>query len=443
MDGEVSLPPLPEAFLARMKNQLGAEYEVFLRSYETPAGRGIRFRPGLAFTGKAEWTRTMVPIPWAEDGYRLAADSEAGKTLLHEAGAFYLQEPSAMIPVAVLAPEPGERILDLCAAPGGKSTQIGAAMRGEGLLICNEPHPGRARILGRNIERMGIRNAVVLNETPERLAVRWAGRFDGVLVDAPCSGEGMFRRDPATRQAWTPEQAAGCAGRQREILEQAARMVRPGGRLVYSTCTFHPAENEENASWFLRTHGDFKLEEFQLPGIRGREGMHLCLPHRGEGEGQFTALFRKTGGGESLAFDGKLEAPGKESLKIWREIAPGMPEPNGRWGDRLILIPEAPDVRGLRVVRIGLAMAEIRGRILVPEHAAALALEGAGTPAVDVSEEEALKYLAGEALEADGNGWALVRRLGLNLGWGKISGGLLKNHYPKGLRNARLIPVCF
>ena len=235
MDGTDMNGQLPEAFVGRMRQQLGDELSAFLHALEEPPVRGIRLNPLKTCEAALKYTDNGR-IPWEGNGYYLPAESDAGASILHAAGAFYIQEP-------------GEKVLDLCAAPGGKSTQIGCAMRGEGLLVCNEPVPKRAQILSGNIERMGLPNTVVTSEWPDRLADRWQEGFDAVLVDAPCSGEGMFRRDPETRKEWTAERSEGCAVRQREILAAAVRLVRPGGRLVYSTCTYNPAENEENARW--------------------------------------------------------------------------------------------------------------------------------------------------------------------------------------------------
>ena len=243
-------PNLPEAFVSRMERQLGNELPAFLRSLEEAPVRGIRLNTLKPTTGTDPF-RKLPPVPWSREAYALPAESDAGSTILHEAGAFYLQEPGAMLPAAVLDAQPGEKVLDLCAAPGGKSTQIGTAMKGEGLLVCNEPVQKRTRILSGNIERIGLPNTIVTCAWPAQLADQWPEGFDAVMVDAPCSGEGMFRRVPESRREWSEEQARGCAQRQREILDSAARLVRPGGRLVYSTCTYNPEENERNADWFL------------------------------------------------------------------------------------------------------------------------------------------------------------------------------------------------
>jgi tRNA and rRNA cytosine-C5-methylases len=257
---------LPEEFQEEMRLRLGDELAAFLRAMEAEPVRGIRQNLLKIPEGPVE-TDCCNRIPWCGNGYYLPTDSTAGNSVLHEAGAWYIQDPSAMIPAAALNPQPGETVLDLCAAPGGKSTQIGEMMRGEGLLICNEPVLKRARVLSGNIERMGIPNAVVVSAMPEQLAPKWPEGFDAVLVDAPCSGEGMFRKNPETRNEWSAERVQGCAERQREILSAAVRMVRPGGRLVYSTCTFNSAENEENAAWLTASFPDFEPLPFLLPGI--------------------------------------------------------------------------------------------------------------------------------------------------------------------------------
>ena len=340
---------LPQDFLERVAHQLGQEITAFTEIMKEPSIRGIRvnsLKPNTAIS----FLNLGAEIPWCRGGWEIAHDSDAGTTIAHETGAFYLQEPSAMIPAAVLNAQPGESILDLCAAPGGKSTQIGAAMCGEGLLVSNEPIPKRAAILSRNIERMGISNAVVTCAWPEQLALKWSEGFDGVMADVPCSGEGMFRRDPETRSEWSREKAAGCVPRQRGILEAAAKLVRPGGRLVYATCTFHPAENEDQIRWFLKTHQEFEPESFQLPGVDGREGFFTCWPHRIRGEGQFTALLKKKGDGQCRRTEGgkDFRIP-REMRKIWTESGLAMPEPNAYFGKTFVRIPEIPDLAGVRI----------------------------------------------------------------------------------------------
>ena len=432
---------LPKAFLDRMSRQLGNELPDFLRTMEEKPVRGIRMNPLKPFEGVEIYTSGQK-VPWAEDGYILPAESTAGATVFHEAGAFYLQEPAAMLPAEVLDPRPGERILDLCAAPGGKSTQIGVKMRGEGLLVCNEPVPKRAQILSRNTERMGIPNCVVTCMYPADLPHSWDECFDGVLADAPCSGEGMFRRDPETRAEWSAEAAAGCAKRQDEILAEAARLVQAGGRLVYSTCTYNPEENEGAVDRFLRSHPEFETEAFCLPGAEGKDGMLLCMPHRMTGEGQFTALLRKKGSGENARLRVPFSPPDRETIRRLRETVPGLPETNAAFGNSLVRIPECPELKGIRVLRAGLQIAEIRGKTVVPDHAAALCfLQNSGISRLETDPAGAAAYIAGEEIPGDAKGWTLVSFRGLTLGWGKGSGGILKNHYPKGLRKERILTL--
>ena len=264
---EAERPELPEAFLTKMRGLLGQEYELFLESYGREKAQGLRINPLKA--GDEEAVRRLEarfglrPVPWAREGYYFDKSLRPGKHVFHDGGVFYIQEPSAMAAVELLDPRPGERILDLCAAPGGKTTQIGGRLMGKGFLLSNEYHPARAKILSQNVERMGIANAVVTNQEAGALAQRFPCFFDKVLVDAPCSGEGMFRKDPEARAQWSLENVDMCAARQGEILSKAAAMTRPGGRLVYSTCTFSPEENEGSVHSFLRQNPEFSVERVE------------------------------------------------------------------------------------------------------------------------------------------------------------------------------------
>jgi len=431
---------LPEDFISRMRLQLGDELTAFLHALEEAPVRGIRMNP-LKGTDAVTALTAGGRVPWTKDGYYLDVDSTAGSMILHETGAFYIQEPGAMMPAAVLAARPGEKILDLCAAPGGKSTQIGCDMQGEGLLICNEPVPKRAAILSSNIERMGLPNTVVTCAKPEQLAKQWPEGFDAVMVDAPCSGEGMFRRDPETRNEWTQDKADGCAERQREILNAAARLVRPGGRLVYSTCTYNPKENEENARWFTGEFPEFSLEAFSLPGVDAPEGMFTCYPHRLKGEGQFAALFRKAGDGKAiLPEDRSLPVPAKNDCAVFATAFPALPRATHLFGNTLVSIPELPDLKGIRTFRTGLHLGEVRGKNAFPDHAAALCFHTPAMQTYDMKPEEAVRFLSGETIESSLEGWTLMRYNSLAAGWGKGSGGMIKNHYPKGLRGLHYLP---
>ncbi len=427
--------PYPDGWIEQLQPLLGDQLPDFLDALREPPLRGVRMRPGLAPIRDA-----LLPIPWADDAWYLSLSSAAGAAPEHEAGAYYLQEPSAMAAAAALQPQPGESVLDLCAAPGGKSTQLAAMMKGRGVLVCNEPSPARAKILSRNIERMGIANAVVVSALPETLSPLWTAFFDRVLVDAPCSGEGMFRRLPETRAEWTPASPAGCAQRQKHILRHAARMLRPGGRLVYSTCTLNRTENEGVIEAFLAEHPGFAPVPFQLNGLPPCGGTLRLWPHQIRGEGHFVALLEKRDG-ESAHCAPSPAAPalGRQEAALaaafLREQIADPPVPAALFAGRAVAPPaDTPPLRGVRVLRLGLHLGEIRGSVFLPDHALALAC--AATRQLPVSEKEAIAYQRGETL-AVGSAWkgfCVPALNGLALGWGKASDGQLKNHYPKGLR---------
>ena len=427
---------LPEAFLQRMEAQLGSEYPAFLESLERPRAVALRFnplkgeRPVLPFVG--------APVPWEPEGFYYDPETRPGLHVYHEAGVYYLQEASAMAPVALLDPKPGERVCDLCAAPGGKTTQIAGRMLGQGFLVCNEINPKRAKILSRNIERMGVANALVTNEHPETLASRFPGFFDRVLVDAPCSGEGMFRKEEAAVTDWSQETVQMCARRQREILDSAARLVRPGGRLVYSTCTFAPEEDEETVAAFLEAHPEFAPEPVEAPWfVSGENASYRMWPHKLLGEGHFAAVLRKTQG-ES----GEVPAcPGEKCPKAWESFAKELDItlPEGKavsFGQSLYWAPtELPELNRLKVLRPGLELGTERKGRFEPAHALALWLKTcAVTESFPPESPEMKAYLHGDVVPSGEKGWCLVQAGGYAIGWGKGDGSVLKNHYPKGLR---------
>lgn len=484
---------LPEKFLERMQNMLGEEYPAFLESLSGKRHRALRLNPlkTRIQEGKEKLPFTLSPVPWTKNGFYYEEEEQPGKHPYHEAGLYYIQEPSAMAPVPCLMEErasvaaiperqeehvsaaaiperqeepatPG-RVLDLCAAPGGKSTQIAEYMRGRGMLITNEIHPQRAKILSENIERMGISNAIVLNETPESLSKRFIAFFDRILVDAPCSGEGMFRKNDNAGEEWSEENVALCAERQDGILDCAATMLKPGGRLVYSTCTFAPAEDEGSVSRFLETHPDFCLEKEER-----------LMPHKIKGEGHFLAVLHREGGQLSSAATAGTEK--SLTLKDCREFLdfakealtiPAEELTEGkillRFGEQLYLAPaETPSLRGLKVLRPGLHLGTVKKNRFEPSHALALFLKKEQVVhAVNLACDGTAvrKYLEGQTLtigegcdvemadimtrgsmaaeQADVSllkGWCLVCVDGYSLGWGKAAGAVLKNHYPKGLR---------
>ena len=428
---------LPKVFVDRMAAQLQDELPAFLRTYEEPYQRGIRLNPLKAVDGTHLPEGLLEAVPWEPTGHYLSLDSKAGADILHEAGAWYLQEPSAMIPAAVLNAQPGERILDLCAAPGGKTTQNALRMAGQGMIVCNEPIGDRARILSRNVERMGVTNAIVVSAWPEKLADVVPEAFDAIQCAAPCSGEGMFRRHPETRDEWNPEAPAGCAKRQGDILDSAAVMLCPGGRMVYSTCTLNKIENEGVVEAFLLRHPDFELMPFELPGLSAPQGMLTIYPHRIKGEGHFVALLRRKGDGRAVwQTASPKNAPDKAAMKVLQEFLPGQ-QANLFFGNELRYCPDFPELskaKGVTVLRSGLHLGTVKGKVVIPEHAWAVSNAAPAVPRVHLTEEEARLYLNGQVIPADGKGWVLACYAGLPLGWGKVSEGMMKNHYPKGLR---------
>lgn len=478
---------LPEAFATRMKAMLGDDFEAFWAAYDRPNTPALRLNPmknvGNADTDKPPLPCIGQPVPWAAHGYYYDPDAELrpGKHPYHEAGAYYIQEASAMIPASLCPPTPGDKVLDLCAAPGGKSTQLAAALSGRGLLVANEIHPQRASILSQNIERMGIPNAVVTNHAPHELVHHFPAFFDKIVVDAPCSGEGMFRKEEQALTMWSQDNVDLCAARQKEILASAAEMLAPDGYLTYSTCTFAPEENEGVILDFLMSHPDFEVIEPMNPKVlnclergmidRGnpdwvdggnayadqlRRTVRL-FPHHADGEGHFAALLHKSADAPVAAIKSKDKGKSKRQDKdvgkgqmtadkaytlfeafmkdLTFEKLDGMP---CLFGDQLYLCPhEIPSPpKGLRILRHGLHLGTVKGNRFEPSHALALSLnmnEVKKTFAVTLP--MAHTYLHGDALSCTTEkGWYLVALDGFALGWGKASDGMVKNHYPKGLR---------
>ena len=460
---------LPEAFKEKMKILMGESYQALLDSYDQPESKGIRTNT-LKLTpqelqGKLPFETQRVD--WCPEGFYIDHEVRPGKNPHYYAGLYYVQEPTAMAAVEVLDPQPGDRVLDLCAAPGGKSTQIGAKLMGQGLLVANELVNSRAGILSTNIERMGIKNAIVTNEFPERLVDSFFQSFDRILVDAPCSGEGMFRKDPGALADWSPERVIRCVGKQEKILESADRLLKPGGVLVYSTCTFSPEENEQIIEAFIHKYG-YELEYTQLPGIadHGRvewtknhepelEKTLRIMPMKVRGEGHFIARLKKTAAGaESRVVKqgyakSRLKKASRMELADYHDFAKNCLEKSfyQAFEDRLYLLGEhlyalpaavtLETIANLKLLRTGLHLGTFKKNRFEPSYALAMALQLSEMKNVcDLQDEvQAYRYLKGEALEiAAPKGWILVGYDGYPLGFGKASEGLIKNHYPKGLR---------
>ncbi len=476
---------LPIEFEKKMKAFLGNEWDDFLYSYDNNRFQALRFNT-LKVQSQEERMRILKVlgissdkrVSWANEAYYFDENVRPGKHPYHEMGLYYIQEPSAMSAAALLAPKPGMRVLDLCAAPGGKSTQLATYLGDSGLLVSNEINTQRSRILSQNIERMGIKNAIVTNEDSFVLASHFPGFFNAIQVDAPCSGEGMFRKLPEAIEQWSMENVAICAARQKEILDNAAVMLKPGGVIVYSTCTFSKEENEDVIEYFLERHPDFTLEE-----------MERFWPHKVDGEGHFVAKLVRRGSVNELGADydvcedscNKVEDTGlkadrkikknknsknrknetkpaltKENMKLLTEfLDETISEDMAAWiknsrlvmfGEQLYRLPDMEvDIKGLKVQRAGLHIGEFKKQRFEPSHSLALALklsEAKNVVKLTWDDPQTTGFFNGQSVMLSDEqtaeckkGWALVCVDGYTAGWGKVNGTQVKNHYPKGLRN--------
>lgn len=446
---------LPLTFVRKMEAMLGEEAQAFLESYQHPRTYGLRINSHKLPFDSAMRTKIteqfgLHPVPWCRSGYYYDEHTRPGKHPYHAAGLYYIQEPSAMSAVELLDPQPGDCVLDLASAPGGKATQIADKLLGQGLLIANEIHPSRAKILSENIERMGISNAVVTCSSPDELAKRFAGFFDRIMLDAPCSGEGMFRKDENAILEWSLDHVAMCASRQRAIVQEAVRMLKPGGTLAYSTCTFNREENEKIIEWLLEKEPGFELL-----------GMERIWPHLQQGEGHFVAVLRRKLTGEDVPESDRTRSHSSNAKDKGQRIIieqfrsfvdqtlPGLVLPAGEFvsfGEQLYVLPslngtfQAQHLQGIRTLRPGLHLGQFKKNRFEPAHALALSLtaveESWMTCDLEGDSAQIIAYLRGETLAVPANlkGWTIVTVDGYPIGWGKCSGGQLKNHYPKGLR---------
>lgn len=435
------MPNLPKQFIENMKKQLPpTEWEAFFAVYAEKPHKGIRVNTLKCTTDEFKKLSPfpLTPVSWAEDGYKVDAE-KTGAHVYHFAGLYYSQEPSAMCAAPLLEVKKGERVLDLCAAPGGKDTQLAAAMAGEGILVANEPILSRAQILSSNIERMGVKNALALSEYPEKLSGYFAGWFDKILVDAPCSGEGMFRKNAEEAIGeWSEENVALCAQRQREILDRATEMLRAGGRLVYSTCTFSDAEDGGQVCDYLKNHPEMKLLKTEK-----------LYPHKVAGEGHFAAVFEKQAAaeeGHSAVKELRPRAPA-QSEKLYRAFekeffkapfAKNLYEAGGI----LYSVPSGmPDWKNFRVLRAGVRLGEVKNGRFEPSHSLALCVktgECNNVLPLSLHDPRTDKFLRGETVQDDENrtknGWCVVSVDGFPIGLGKSVNGTVKNHIPKALR---------
>lgn len=414
---------LPTPFLNRMQTELGPDgFRAYLSAMEEAPKRSGRINTlktdpeaFAALTGHA-----------VKDGAFFAEEAfTPGSDLFHAAGLYYMQESSARYPASLFSLREGMCVLDLCAAPGGKSGQLAARLNNTGLLVSNELVPNRAKILESNLERLGVTNAVITNMEAEALVQKTGAVFDAVLVDAPCAGEGMFRKDPEAVRDWSEAHVLSCALRQRKLLMTAGEAVKPGGELVYSTCSFSPAENRETVAYFLNENPDFTLISEKT-----------LYPHTSEGEGQYAALLLRAGERQATPL-APVKAKKCPAFESFAPALAALPEGNVQTlnDGRVLLVPPLPDaafLQGLRIVRAGLLLGELQKDRFTPSHA--LAMAGLLKNKQDLTEEEARQYMRGETLPAKTEGWCAVTYAGYALGLGKGAAGILKNHLPKGLR---------
>lgn len=423
---------LPADFKTRMRADLGARYDDFINSYDRAPYKAIRVNtlkiPVEDFRKISPFN--LTPVPWEPSGFYVN-EEKAGKTVLHAAGLYYVQEPSAMSAAPLLEVKAGERVLDLCSAPGGKGTQLAQAMNGEGVLVLNEIDFKRYQILKSNVERLGVKNAVTVNFSPEKLCEKFTGYFDKILVDAPCSGEGMFLKEPDAVTEWSLKNVEACAKRQEKILDCADKMLAGGGRMVYSTCTFAPEEDEGQIENFLKTHAGYKLLQ-----------MKKLLPHEIKGEGHFYAVLEKPDGVRLQAANRK-PVQNTHTLGIYREWESETLAFKAEnvvceycGGVRQFAV-DLPKV-GVEIERCGREFGRLSldGKRFEPSHRLAMSLKSGEVKHIGVDEATALKYLRGLTFDcpASEKGWRVVTYLGYPLGWCKAVNGTAKNHLPKGLR---------
>lgn len=469
---------LPLEFTQKMKKLMAyEEYEQFINSFDADRYFGLRANT-LKLT--PEQLVDLMPfklekIPWTKDGFYYDGKESPGKLPYYHAGLYYIQEPSAMLPAEILAPKPGERILDLCAAPGGKTVQIAAAMKNKGLIVSNDINSDRVKALVKNIELCGIKNAIVTNEQPEILARNFFQYFDRILVDAPCSGEGMFRKDEDAVKSWGKYKCDKCSALQIEIMEQADKMLKPGGYLLYSTCTFSPEEDEQIIMNFIKTHGNYDIlpvyiNDSSIYGFHGIEGGRpewagnyeglertvRLWPHRVKGEGHFAALLKKNESASGIRMPtckkSNTFAQDKNmigtKIDIFYEFCRSyfyIDENDMQQGyfmlngSNLYWLPVVcPDLKGVKIAKFGWYLGSIAKHKFEPSHSFVMALKKEQCKNVvdlNIGSNELDKYLKGETIILDAEkGYNVVCVEGFPLGLAKASDGVLKNLYPKGWR---------
>lgn len=451
---------LPIEFQKKMKELLGDDYENYLGSMDIKIGQTLRVNPLKIEPAELFRRFDVAPVPWCENGAYYQGEERLSMHPYYYAGLYYLQEPSAMAPAAFLPVEPGDRVLDLCAAPGGKTTVLAAKLQGQGFLLANDISISRCRALQKNIQMAGITNAMVICEAPQKLAERFPNYFDKILIDAPCSGEGMFRKEPSMAKDWSPSEVEKYSKIQKEILLSAAHMLKPGGCLLYSTCTYSPEENEQVVETLLTdpTTGDADFSLLPLPKAEGvdeghpewsrshREELRHCRRfwnHRVTGEGQFAALLQKKEGTLATTVS-KAKRASRKIPEELEEFLSGCSFPVDRERllmvqERVFLVPEeVPDMKGIRVVSSGLHLGDCKKKRFEPGQAFAMALrpeQYANVLSLESNDLRVEKYLKCETIEGEvKDGWVLICVENYPLGWGKAKNGRIKNKYPAAWR---------
>ncbi len=446
---------LPVKYLDAMKELLGDEYEAYLESFNDKRLYGLRVNNLKIST--EDFLKIspfkLTPVPWIENGFYYEEEDKPAKHPYYFAGLYYLQEPSAMTPANILPIEEGDKVLDVCAAPGGKSTELGAKLNGSGLLVSNDISASRAKALLKNIEVNGIGNVLITCEEPGKLINTFSEFFDKILIDAPCSGEGMFRKDNKLIKSWQQSGPEFFAPIQKSILHQASQMLKPGGYMLYSTCTFSKAEDEDNIKEFLDNHPDFSIVDiFDIKNYKGfSKGIDLpeavrIFPHKMEGEGHFLALLKKDGELYKdipvAAKPAKLPVELTDFLSELRfELSPGNIKIQG---EKVYYIsPLAGNLKGIRALRTGTLLGELKKNRFEPSQAFAMTLkdgEYSSQVNLTISDAAVIKYLKGETIEVEDSqvtgkaSMKLVMVDGYPLGWGKYNNGQVKNKYLPGWR---------
>lgn len=457
---------LPVSFCEEMKRILGDEYPAYLASMEETRKFGLRVNTAKISVEEFEKISPfpLKKIPYVKNGFYYDSDVQPAKHPYYFAGLYYLQDPSAMTPASRLPVEEGEVVLDLCAAPGGKATELAAKLHGTGLLIANDISSKRAKALLKNIELFGVENSFIVTEYPQKLQEYFTGFFDKILIDAPCSGEGMFRKEPSMVKAWEQNGPEFYAKLQEEILQQALPMLKPGGMLLYSTCTFSPLEDEGTVEKILEM--DANMELLDMEGYEGfsegnpeligsnREEIRKCVrifPHKLDGEGHFLALFHKKEEADEPVRSCEEKRMGLkgEEKKLFETFSKNLnrafePERLESKNGMVYYMPtKLPKMRGLRFLRSGLFMGEVKKNRFEPSQSLAMALKSSeykNCLNLSVEDERVIRYLKGETLTltekeaANENGWQLVCVDSYPLGWGKKTNGVLKNKYHSGWR---------